>query len=140
LITAALRTVYKAMLEGIVFVVVILFLFLGNVRSALIVTATLILSPLATFIIMGQSGLSANLMSLGGLAIAIGMIVDGSVVVVENVYRHLSEQRDHGHDKVAMVCCAPWSCIGAAKRTRFCFGGPGEDTSPRCVGRSVTGG
>lgn len=94
LITAALNTVYKALLEGIVLVVVILFLFLGNVRSALIVTATLIITPLTTFILMGQAGLTANLMSLGGLVIAIGMMVDGSVVVVENVYRHLSEQ--HG--------------------------------------------
>jgi cobalt-zinc-cadmium resistance protein CzcA len=94
LITAALKTVYKALIEGIVLVVVILFLFLGNVRSALIVTATLILAPLATFIVMGEVGLTANLMSLGGLTIAIGMIVDGSVVIVENVYRHLSEPRD----------------------------------------------
>ncbi len=78
---------YKALLEGIVLVVVILFLFLGNVRSALIVTATLIITPLVTFIVMGQVGLTANLMSLGGLVIAIGMMVDGSVVVVENVYR-----------------------------------------------------
>ena len=68
---------------------VVLFLFLGNVRSALIVTATLVVTPLVTFIVMDQVGLTANLMSLGGLVIAIGMMVDGSVVVVENVYRHL---------------------------------------------------
>lgn len=90
LITAALDTVYKSLAEGVVLVVVVLFLFLGNIRSALIVVSTLVLAPLATFIVMGQVGLTANLMSLGGLAIAIGMIVDGSVVVVENVYRHLS--------------------------------------------------
>jgi cobalt-zinc-cadmium resistance protein CzcA len=91
LIVAALHTVYQALLEGIVLVIVVLFLFLGNVRSALIVTATLVVAPLATFIVMDQVGLTANLMSLGGLVIAIGMMVDGSVVVVENVYRHLSE-------------------------------------------------
>jgi cobalt-zinc-cadmium resistance protein CzcA len=91
LIVAALHTVYKALLEGIVLVILVLFLFLGNVRSALIVTATLVVAPLATFIVMNQVGLTANLMSLGGLVIAIGMMVDGSVVVVENVYRHLSE-------------------------------------------------
>ncbi|MGA6826228.1 efflux RND transporter permease subunit [Nitrospira sp. NS4] len=91
LITAALNTVYKSLAEGVVLVIVVLVLFLGNIRSALIVVATLVLAPLATFIVMGQVGLTANLMSLGGLAIAIGMIVDGSVVVVENVYRHLSE-------------------------------------------------
>jgi cobalt-zinc-cadmium resistance protein CzcA len=103
LITAALDTVYKALLEGIVLVVVILFLFLGNVRSALIVTATLIVTPLVTFIIMDHVGLTANLMSLGGLVIAIGMMVDGSVVVVENVYRHLAEQRDDRFDKTSVI-------------------------------------
>ena len=91
LIMAALTTVYKSLAEGVVLVVVVLFLFLGNIRSALIVVGTLVLAPLATFIVMGQIGLTANLMSLGGLAIAIGMVVDGSVVVVENVYRHLSD-------------------------------------------------
>jgi cobalt-zinc-cadmium resistance protein CzcA len=90
LIAEALNTVYKSLSEGVVLVVVVLLLFLGNIRSALIVVGTLVLAPLATFIVMGQIGLTANLMSLGGLAIAIGMIVDGSVVVVENVYRHLS--------------------------------------------------
>ncbi len=103
LITAALDTVYKALLEGVVLVVVILFLFLGNVRSALIVTATLIVTPLVTFIVMDQVGLTANLMSLGGLVIAIGMMVDGSVVVVENVYRHLAEQRDDRFDKTQVI-------------------------------------
>jgi cobalt-zinc-cadmium resistance protein CzcA len=103
LITAALDTVYKALLEGIVLVVVILFLFLGNVRSALIVTATLIVTPLVTFIIMDYAGLTANLMSLGGLVIAIGMMVDGSVVVVENVYRHLAEQRDDRFNKTHVI-------------------------------------
>lgn len=91
LIASALNTVYKSLAEGVVLVVVVLVLFLGNLRSALIVVATLMLAPLATFIVMDQVGLTANLMSLGGLAIAIGMIVDGSVVVVENVYRHISE-------------------------------------------------
>ncbi len=93
LINAALNTVYKSLAEGVALVIVVLFLFLGNVRSALIVVGTLVLAPLATFIVMDQVGLTANLMSLGGLAIAIGMIVDGSVVVVENVYRRLSSDR-----------------------------------------------
>jgi len=102
LIVAALRTVYKALLEGIILVILVLFLFLGNVRSALIVTATLVVAPLATFIVMDQVGLTANLMSLGGLVIAVGMMVDGSVVVVENVYRHLTEQ-PAGRSKRAIV-------------------------------------
>ncbi|MBX3124158.1 MAG: efflux RND transporter permease subunit [Nitrospira sp.] len=103
LITAALGTVYKALLEGMLLVVVVLFLFLGNVRSALIVTATLLLTPLATFILMDRVGLTANLMSLGGLVIAIGMMVDGSVVVVENIYRHLSEHRDSREGNVSTI-------------------------------------
>jgi len=89
-VTAALETVRQALTVGILLVLVILFMLVGNVRSALIVAVTLILTPLITFLVMRNFDLSANLMSLGGLAIAIGMIVDGSVVVVENVYRHLS--------------------------------------------------
>jgi len=103
LITAALNTVYKSLAEGVVLVVVVLVLFLGNLRSALIVAGTLLLAPLATFIVMGQIGLTANLMSLGGLAIAIGMIVDGSVVVVENVYRHLSHASSAAIPRVQLV-------------------------------------
>ncbi len=103
LISSALQTVYKAMLEGIVLVVAILFLFLGNVRSALVVTATLIVTPLATFIAMNHVGLTANLMSLGGLVIAIGMMVDGSVVVVENVYRLLSERHGRQTDRLKLI-------------------------------------
>jgi len=90
LVDAALWTVSKVLMEGIVLVVIVLFLFLGDLRSSIIVIATLILTPLATFIIMNHVGLSANLMSLGGLAIAIGLMVDGSVVVVENVFEKLS--------------------------------------------------
>jgi heavy metal efflux system protein len=106
LITEALNTVYKSLAEGVVLVVVVLFLFLGNIRSALIVVGTLVLAPLATFIVMGQIGLTANLMSLGGLAIAIGMIVDGSVVVVENVYRHLSHHSAATMPRLQLVTAA----------------------------------
>jgi cobalt-zinc-cadmium resistance protein CzcA len=103
LVQAALKTVSKSLVEGIVFVVIVLFLFLGNVRSALIVVATLVVAPLGTFIVMNQVGLTANLMSLGGLAIAIGMLVDGSVVVVENIYRHLSDRRHQGLPRQAVI-------------------------------------
>src|SRR5579883_936919 len=92
LVDAAIHTVTEVLGEGIVLVIVILFLFLGDVRSSLIVVATLILTPLVTFIIMNKIGLSANLMSLGGLAIAIGLMVDGSVVVVENVFAKVSHR------------------------------------------------
>ena len=90
LIDSAIWTVSKVLAEGVVLVILILFLFLGDVRSSLIVVATLILTPLITFLIMNAVGLSANLMSLGGLAIAIGLMVDGSVVVVENAFSRLS--------------------------------------------------
>jgi cobalt-zinc-cadmium resistance protein CzcA len=95
LVERAVGTVKEALLEGAVLIVVILFLFLGNVRSALIVTAMLPLSLLLAFMLMQYFGFSANLMSLGGLAIGIGMMVDGGVVMVENVYRHLSEGAHH---------------------------------------------
>ena len=91
LIERAVETVRDALLEGVVLIVVILFLFLGNVRSALVVTAMVPLSLLLAFMLMQYFGFSANLMSLGGLAIGIGMMVDGGVVMVENIYRHLSE-------------------------------------------------
>lgn len=94
LIKRALSTITNALSEGAFFVILVLFIFLGNVRSALVVTLSLPLTALFTFIIMKQMGLTANLMSLGGLAIAIGMIVDGAVVIVENIYRHLSERKD----------------------------------------------
>ena len=90
LVDAAIYTVSEVLGEGIVLVIVVLFLYLGDLRSSLIVSANLILTPLLTFLIMNQIGLSANLMSLGGLAIAIGLMVDGSVVVVENVFARLS--------------------------------------------------
>lgn len=89
LVDAALWTVTKVLLEGVAFVIIVLFLFLGDLRSSLIVVSTLIITPLATFIVMNHFGLSANLMSLGGMAIAIGLMVDGSVVVVENAYGRL---------------------------------------------------
>jgi cobalt-zinc-cadmium resistance protein CzcA len=94
LVDAALWTVTKVLLEGAIFVIIILFLFLGDLRSSLIVIATLILTPLVTFLTMNEIGLSANLMSLGGLAIAIGLMIDGSVVVVENIFAKFSHNRN----------------------------------------------
>ncbi|MBU3696664.1 efflux RND transporter permease subunit [Dechloromonas sp.] len=85
LVDRAVATVAKALLEAIVLVVLLLLAFLGNLRAALVVALMLPLSALATFILMRLFGLSANLMSLGGLAIAIGMLVDAAVVVVENI-------------------------------------------------------
>lgn len=103
LVDAALWTVTKVLLEGVVLVVVVLFLFLGDVRSSLIVVATLVLTPLVTFMAMNHYGISANLMSLGGLAIAIGLMVDGSVVVVENAFERLGHATDRGESKVRII-------------------------------------
>ena len=91
LVDSALWMVTKVLLEGIVFIIIILLLFLGDVRSSLVVVATIVITPLVTFMMMNHLGLSANLMSLGGLAIAIGLMVDGTVVVVENVFHKLGQ-------------------------------------------------
>ena len=96
LIGHALGTVEKALLEATVLVVVLLFIFLGNIRAALIVAVTLPMAALITFILMRSFGLTANLMSLGGLAVAIGMLVDGAVVVVENAVERLSQPETLG--------------------------------------------
>jgi heavy metal efflux system protein len=101
LVDAALNTVVKVLIEGVILVVIILFLFLGDVRSSLIVVGTLILTPLMTFMAMNYLGISANLMSLGGLAIAIGLMVDGSVVVVENAFHQLGHRQ--GESKIRVV-------------------------------------
>lgn len=102
LVDAALNTVVKVLIEGVILVVIILFLFLGDVRSSLIVVGTLILTPLMTFMAMNYLGISANLMSLGGLAIAIGLMVDGSVVVVENTFHQLGHRQDESKIRVVL--------------------------------------
>ena len=98
LISRAVGTVEKALVEATILVVILLILFLGDWRAAAIVAVTLPMAALMTFMLMRGWGLTANLMSLGGLAIAIGMLVDGAVVVVENVVERLS-QADDGDDK-----------------------------------------
>src|SRR5574340_928643 len=95
LVDRAVGTVSKALLEAAVLVVILLLLFLGNLRAAIVVALILPLSVLATFVLMRQFGLSANLMSLGGLAIAIGLLVDAAVVVVENVVAHLTHDPEN---------------------------------------------
>src|SRR5690606_37997321 len=94
LINAAVTTVAKALIEAVVLVVVLLGLFLGNVRAAFTVALVLPLSALFTFILMDQLDMSANLMSLGGLVIAIGMLVDSSIVIVENVVSTLAHAKE----------------------------------------------
>ena len=103
LVTAAIHTVRDALIEGVVLVTLVFFLFLGHMRSAIVVTASLLVTPLITFVVMQRLGLSANLMTLGGLAIGIGEIADGSLVVVENIYRHLSENRLQARSRLEVV-------------------------------------
>jgi len=92
LIKACIKTVSDALLQGGFLVVLVLFLFLGNLRASLIVALSLPLTAVVAFLLMGRQGVTANLMSLGGLAIAIGMIVDASIVISENIARHLNEK------------------------------------------------
>ena len=91
LISTAIETITNALVQAVVLVIILLALFLGNFRAALIVSISLPVAALATFILMSHFSISANLMSLGGLVIAIGMLVDSSVVVVENTVNRLSE-------------------------------------------------
>jgi len=92
IVSASVGTVNKALLEGSIFVLIVLYLLLNSIRGSLVVLIALPLSLLATFIVMKLAGISANLMSLGGLAISIGMIIDTTIIQVENVQRHLSEE------------------------------------------------
>ena len=94
LVERAVNTVTHALGEAIVLVVILLILFLGDLRAALTVALALPLAALGTFILMRQFNMSANLMSLGGLSIAIGMLVDAAVVVVENIVSHLAQASD----------------------------------------------
>ena len=99
----AVGTVEKALIEATILVIILLILFLGDWRAAAIVAATLPMSALVTFLMMRGMGLSANLMSLGGLAIAIGMLVDGAVVVVENIVERLNHAKDDGPPRLHHV-------------------------------------
>ncbi|MGD2045397.1 MAG: CusA/CzcA family heavy metal efflux RND transporter [Gemmatimonadota bacterium] len=103
LVDRATSTVTTALWQGLLLVLVVLALFLGDLRSSLIVALSLPFSILLTFILMSRLGISANLMSLGGLAIGIGMMVDAAIVVVENVYRWLREDPDPDEPRVHLV-------------------------------------
>lgn len=92
LIDKAVATVQHALIEATILIVALLLLFLGNLRAAVVVALTLPFAAVSTFLMMSVFGLTANLMSLGGLAIAIGMLVDAAVVVVENAVEHLAHQ------------------------------------------------
>lgn len=99
LVDQAVTTVRDALLMAFVFIVVILALFLVNIRATLLVLLSIPVSIGLALMVMSYFGMSANLMSLGGLAVAIGMLVDGSVVMVENIFKHLTQpDRQHLSD------------------------------------------
>jgi cobalt-zinc-cadmium resistance protein CzcA len=103
LIDHSVHTVTESLIEGEILVFIILLLLLGDFRGSLITAAGIPFCMLVAFILMWYSGLSANLTSLGGLAISIGMMVDATVVMVENIYRHLEEHREHSMRETILV-------------------------------------
>jgi len=103
LVTRASNTVIKALAEAALLVCLVLYLFLGGWRAAVVVAVSLPLSLLATCLLMRYSGQTANLMSLSGLAIALGMLVDASVVVVENIEACFAQQPPQGFSQRLQV-------------------------------------
>ncbi|WP_372999948.1 efflux RND transporter permease subunit [Sulfurimonas sp.] len=103
LVSKAIETVSMALLEALVLIVIVLFLFLGNFASAFSVAIILPFAGMMTFVAMGYFGITANLMSLGGLAIAIGMLVDAGVVMVENISEHLYDEKYKDEPKLRLV-------------------------------------
>ncbi len=94
LIERSIATLQEKLLEESIIVALVVIVFLLHIRSALVVILTLPVAILISFIVMGQQGLTANIMSLGGIAIAIGVMVDAAIVMVENAHKHL--ERDAG--------------------------------------------
>ena len=111
LVDHAMSTATSALLEGSLLVAIILFLFLGEMRSAIVVVLTLPLAMLIAIVLMQQVGLSANLMSLAGLAIGIGMMIDGAVVLVENAYRLLSHMDESRESRVQIIRRAAFEVV-----------------------------
>ena len=114
LVEKAVQTAERALIEGAILVAIVLYLFLGELRSAIVVIAALPMAMLIAFIFMGEAGLSANLMSLAGLAIGIGMMVDGAVVMTENAFRIMAEWRERGEkvNRTAAVLTAAREVAG----------------------------
>tara|TARA_Y100001933_G_scaffold42660_1_gene39829 strand:+ start:59523 stop:62621 length:3099 start_codon:yes stop_codon:yes gene_type:complete len=106
IVEASVNTVTQALIQGIVLVAIVLLLFMGGLRPSLVVAIAIPFSVLFAFIAMKYFDLSANLMSLGGLAIAIGMMVDGTIVVVENIDRHFRE----GHEQESRIKLVARAC------------------------------
>ncbi len=98
LIKHSINTVKDALIAGEILVIVILFLLLSNLRAATVAALAVPVCMLVAFILMWRAGISANLLSLGGLAISIGMMIDASIVITENIYRNVSEAWHEGEN------------------------------------------
>ncbi|RKX82051.1 MAG: CusA/CzcA family heavy metal efflux RND transporter, partial [Spirochaetes bacterium] len=118
LVQAAVKTVTDALLQGVLLVALVLLIFMGGVRPSIVVALSLPFSVLFAFLMMGRMGMTANLMSLGGLAIAIGMMVDGTIVMIENVDRHLRDS-DPDKSKIQVISAA---CREVARPILFAIG------------------
>jgi cobalt-zinc-cadmium resistance protein CzcA len=103
LIQACIHTVSTALGQGAILIVVVLFIVLWDMRAALAVAVSLPMTAAATFLMMDWQDVTGNLMSLGGLVIAIGMIVDGAIVVTENIARHMREQADSDLSRITIA-------------------------------------
>ena len=116
LITQAVETVVNALLLAFIFIVIILALFLMNLRATFLVLISIPISIGIALMIMAWFGLSANLMSLGGIAVAIGMLVDGSVVMVENMFKHLTHpDAEHDQHRQALVSVEDTDPVNASR-------------------------
>ncbi len=103
LIKSATNNLYKKLIEEFLAVTLICALFLFHFRSALVVIVSLPVGILAAFVVMSQQGLNANIMSLGGIAIAIGAMVDGAIVMIENVHKHMEADGDKNTDRWTLI-------------------------------------
>lgn len=103
LIRHSIDTVRNALVAGEILVILILFLLLSNIRAATVAALAVPVCMLVAFILMWRAGISANLLSLGGLAISIGMMIDASIVITENIYRNVSEAWKEGETLDAVV-------------------------------------
>jgi Cu(I)/Ag(I) efflux system membrane protein CusA/SilA len=124
LIERAVDNLTHKLAEEFVVVALVCFMFLFHLRSALVAIVSLPLGILAAFIVMHAQGVNANIMSLGGIAIAIGAMVDAAVVMIENAHKHL-EQWQHAHPGQALAGPARWQVIARRQRR----------SGPRCSSR-----
>ncbi|WP_035052174.1 efflux RND transporter permease subunit [Andreprevotia chitinilytica] len=113
LIDAAIENLTHKLIEEFIVVAVVCAIFLWHLRSALVAIISLPLGVLAAFVVMRYQGVNANMMSLGGIAIAIGAMVDAAVVMIENAHKHLEEWR-HAHPGEKLAGGAHWQVIGHA--------------------------